>query len=109
MDITKLSKKELDDLQKEIDKQKQTIKDEEIRKRKEISKKKLDKLREHKDFLLEIIDHDRTSCSDDNVCNGYGSASYGARCSKCRLIEVLNDDWDDEWEVDINVIITKIE
>ena len=112
MDITKMSKTELESLQKQIDEQKQKIKDEELNQRRQEAKKKIDKLRENKDVLLEVIEHTRTSCSDNNVCNGYGGNSYDtryARCTKCQLIDILNDDWSNSWEIDIEVSITRIE
>jgi len=109
IDLTKMSKIELEELQKKIKEQQQEIYDEEIRQRKDIAKVKVDKLREHKDLILSFMEHNRTSCSDTNVCNGYGSASYGARCNKCHLIEILNNEWSDDWEVSIDVTITRIE
>lgn len=34
--------------------------------------------------------HDRTSCSDDNLSNGYGSSSSDwPRCQRCLLLEVV--------------------
>ena len=82
MDVSKMSKKELEELSKLVELQKQLLK-------------------EQKDLILSLIDHSRSSCSDDNVCNGYGSADYGARCTKCHLIEIFDQEWDDgEWEID---------
>jgi flagellar motility protein MotE (MotC chaperone) len=110
VDISKLSEKELEVLSKQLEEQKQIIKQEKLRKRSELAKVKIEKLREHKDVILNLIDHDRTSCSDANVCNGYGSADYGARCTKCHLIEILDNEWSDtEFEVDLHVTITKIQ
>jgi len=101
MDISKMSKRELEDLSKLVELQKQLLKDEEVNKLREKAKIKISKLREQKDLILSLIDHSRTSCSDSNVCNGYGSADYGARCTKCHLIEIFDQEWDDgEWEID---------
>jgi hypothetical protein len=108
MDVSKLNKEELDKIEKQIKERKEEIKNEELNKRREKAKIKLDKLREYRDFLMEIIEHGRTSCSDTNVCNGWGSADYGARCSKCHLIELLDNEWGNEFEVDIEVAIAKI-
>ena len=91
MDVSKMSKKELEELSKLVELQKQLLK-------------------EQKDLILSLIDHSRSSCSDDNVCNGYGSADYGARCTKCHLIELFDQEWNDgEFEVDFDVTITKIQ
>ena len=109
MDVTKLSKQELENLSKEIDQQRQKIKEQELKEYKEEVKAKIEKLRMNKDLLLGLIKHSRTSCSDDNVCNGYGSADYGARCAKCHLIEILNDEWlDGDFDIEIDVTITKV-
>lgn len=110
MDVSKMSKEELNALSKQIEEQKQLIKQEEIRKRKEIAKTNIEKLKEQKDLILSLIEHSRTSCSDTNVCNGYGTADYGARCPKCHLIEIFNNEWsDDEFEISFDVTITKIQ
>jgi hypothetical protein len=72
------------------------------------NKEELNKLRANKDVILSLLEHSRTSCSDTNVSNGYGSASYGARCSKCHLIEILNSDYENEFTVTFDVSIYKI-
>lgn len=46
----------------------------------------------HRDALLPLIPHGRTSCSDDNIRNGLGSAEYGARCTRCALLELTEFD-----------------
>jgi len=110
MDISKMSAQELQELSEQLEKQKQILKDEKLNKRKNIAKTKIMKLREQKDLILSLIDHSRTSCSDSNVCNGYGSADYGARCTKCHLIEIFDKEWDDgDWEIDFDVTITKVQ
>jgi hypothetical protein len=73
-----------------------------------LNKIQLDILREHKGLILNLIEHDRTSCSDENPSNGYGSASYGARCEKCHLIEILNEDYNNDFSVSFGVSIKKI-
>jgi len=110
MDITKMSVQELQELSKQVEKQKELLKEKELNKRKDIAKAKIGKLREQKDLILSLINHSRTSCSDSNICNGYGSADYGARCTKCHLIEIFDKEWDDGgWEVDFDVTITKVQ
>ena len=110
MDVSKMSAQELQELSEQLEKQKQILKEEELNKRKNIAKSKMEKLREQKDLILSLINHSRTSCSDSNICNGYGSADYGARCTKCHLIEIFNKEWDDGWwEVDFDVTITKVQ
>jgi len=110
MDVSKMSKKELEELSKLVELQKQLLKEEEANKLKHKAKGKIKKLREQKDLILSLIDHSRTSCSDDNVCNGYGSGNFGARCTKCHLIELFDQDWlDGEFDIDFHVTITNIQ
>lgn len=110
MDIKKLNKQELTDLSKKIEQQQKEIKDQELKEYKEEVKTKIEKLRVNKDLLLGLVKHSRNSCSDDNVCNGYGSADYGARCTKCHLIEILDNEWSDgDFDVEIDVVITKVQ
>jgi hypothetical protein len=47
---------------------------------------------QHRAILLELIPHARGSCSDKFVSNGFGSADYGARCSRCALLELVETD-----------------
>ena len=108
MNLSEMSKEELKNLKKQIELQENKIKEKEIEDRKQKAKIKLDKFRENKEIILNLIEHDRTSCSDENPCNGYGSADYGARCKKCHLIEILNDDEMDGFDVSVDFIITKI-
>ena len=68
-------------------------------------------LRENKEIILSLIDHSRTSCSDDNCCNGYIISDGFARCNKCFLIEILNGEWGDgDFEVtfDVNISPTEV-
>ena len=45
---------------------------------------------------LELIDliqprHERTSCTDDNICNGFYSGSgSNFRCGRCALLELAH-------------------
>jgi len=47
--------------------------------------------------LIDIIspEHDRTSCSDDNLENGLSSydGELTLRCSRCMLLEIMNERW----------------
>ena len=103
-----MTKEELLKQQKEIEQQLKNIEDAEYNLRIENNRIRLDELRKNKDNILAMFEHDRTSCSDSNVSNGYGSASYGARCNKCHLIEILNSDYDNEFSVDFNISISRI-
>jgi hypothetical protein len=47
----------------------------------------------NREALLELIPHARTSCSDIKIINGIGSATHGARCSRCALLELNEFDF----------------
>ena len=49
-------------------------------------------LRANKEVVLRLLSHGRTSCSDNQPVNGWGSRENGCRCNKCGLIEILNGD-----------------
>lgn len=85
------SLKELEQMRKEIDAK---IKEKEYRERSHRAIAKIDSFtEEQKQYLLSLIEHDRTSCSDTHVVNGrYSRSDGGWRCRKCMLIEVLNGD-----------------
>ena len=66
--------------------------------------------------LINIIcpEHNRTSCSDDNISNGFYTDSndeydktishkYGSRCPRCALLELKSEE-----KVDTNKIIKTI-
>jgi hypothetical protein len=108
MDLDGLSPSELNELAKEIQNKQRELKEKENEKIRIKTTEFLDKL--YNADILSLIEHNRTSCSDTNVCNGYGSADYGARCNKCHLIEIMNEHsyGVHNFEVSIEVNITKI-
>ena len=58
------------------------------------------KLIQHREALLDLIPHTRTSCGDNLITNGFGSAEHGARCARCALLELT--EWDAD-RVDVNI------
>ncbi len=67
-----------------------SIKEEQEALREEKLNAKIAYIREHADVILPLLEHDRTSCSDTNVDNGFGSrGDNGYRCAKCALIELI--------------------
>ena len=70
--------------------------------------RKLEKLVENKDFVLSLVQHSRTSCSDSDPCNGIVESTGSYRCPRCALIEILNGCFKDEYAVDFDVTITKV-
>jgi len=98
----------LEEKMRKLKSQLQEIKDKEYQQRLEKNKIKLDELRENKDFILSLFDHSRTSCSDQYPMNGY-IEDYGyARCNKCFLMEILNSEYDNSFEVSFDININKV-
>lgn len=93
-----------------IKKEKEEIRQNELDEKKKKVAKHIQYLRENKDIILSLIDHSKTSCSDDNCCNGYITSDGYARCNKCFLIEILNGEWGDgDFEVAFDVNISRTE
>lgn len=91
-----------------IKKEKEEIREKKLVEKKKSVAKKIQYLRDNKDIILPLIEHSRTSCSDENCCNGYSSSEGYARCNKCFLIELLNGEFEDgEFEVDFNIGISR--
>ena len=91
-----------------IEEEEEQIRQDELREKKVEAAKKIEYLRENRDFVLSLLQHDRSSCDDDHVVNGYGYDSR-VRCRKCFLIELLNGEWGSDWNVEFSVDITPIE
>ncbi len=85
---------------------------------KELDKKVLENRREvarqRNQFLIDsgianLIEHGRTSCSDDNICNGYSPSRGYSRCDKCLLLELINGAQSlRDFEVSVALQINKI-
>lgn len=92
-----LEGKDLYEKLNKIKKEKEEIRQQKISdKRKEVAKK-IRYIRDNKDVILPLLKHSRTSCSDEHPCNGCYDYSKGyARCNKCWLMEIIDDEWYDE-------------
>lgn len=104
-----LEEKDLYEKLNKIKAEKEEIRHQKIEEKKKEVEKKLDYLREHKDFILSLIEHSRTSCSDEYPCNGYDYDKGYARCNKCCLIEILNGEWGNKIDVEFDVSFIDIE
>jgi hypothetical protein len=100
MDLTKVTDKELQD---ELKRRAEEARQARLAERQQ----RLDLVLKHRDTLLELVPHSRTSCSDQDVSNGLYSAEYGPRCTRCGLLEL--DDLKDNFDVTVEVRITKVE
>ena len=104
-----IEEKELYEKLNKIKAEKEEIRQHEIKEKEKEVEKKLDYIRKHQDIILPLIKHDRTSCSDENPCNGYSYCDGHARCGKCFLTEILNGEWGNVFDVDFNVDFTDVE
>ena len=102
----------LDDLTKqkeELEAQIKAVEEEEPRAK---EKAVLDKIKaitpEKKEMILGLMEHDRTSCSDENPCNGYSYYNDRYRCRKCMLMEILNGEHGGRFDFDIAVEIREV-
>ena len=93
----------------ELDKEEERIKQDELNEKRAEARKKIEFLRENREFVLGLFEHERTSCSDEHPVNGYGYSAGHARCNKCFLMEILNGEWGDDWKIEFNIDITPIE
>lgn len=58
-----------------------------------------------KHWLLNNLTHDRSSCSDENPCNGYSYANNRWYCRKCMLMQMFDGDHGGKFDFDIDVNI----
>lgn len=101
---------ELRKQKQEIEAQIKDAEDEEQREREENVIKKIEAITlDKKEAILSIMEHDRTSCSDENPCNGWYSSYYdGYRCRKCMLMEILNGEHGGRFDFNISVDINEV-
>lgn len=59
-------------------------------------KEKFQLLLKHREALLALVPHSRTSCSDGNVSNSFTSATRHPRCPRCALLELNESPWSAE-------------
>lgn len=101
-------KRKLKEEMSKLEDEEEQIHQEELQERRVVASKKLEYLRENKEIILSLLEHSRTSCSDEHPCNGYSFSSENARCDKCYLMEILEGDWGDSFEIDFSVNIREI-
>jgi hypothetical protein len=54
------------------------------------------------DFL--VPEHDRTSCGDGLMVNGFNSSPNDPRCRRCAMLEALKHGWDHDFEFEIRIV-----
>ena len=98
--------KEMEDLQKQEDQLKNEERKIEIKRRNRL----VQAMKDHKDFVLMLFpEHERTSCSDDNVVNGfYMDDTIGCRCTRCGILEILNDEMPSDLYIDFDIFFGEL-
>lgn len=92
-----------------IREEKEEIKQHKINEKKKEIEEKIEFIKENKDIILPLIKHDRSSCSDEHPCNGYSSYNNDCRCRKCFLMEILDGDWGNEYDINLDVSFIPVE
>lgn len=105
----------IDEMKKKRDALDKEIKQKEDEKLAAAEKCVSDKIRsisdEEKKTILSHMQHDRSSCSDTDPCNGlYSSSDGGYRCRKCMMIEIFNGEHGGlyDFEITAEIFPTKI-
>lgn len=109
VDLDNLTLDEVKDLQKKLNDREAELKEIELQEKQKEVEKRINYIKEHSDIILPLIQHDRSSCSDTNRCNGYDSSYRGSRCKKCHLLDILDDYYDNRFDVEFEVVITDTE
>ena len=97
--------KKRNDLSKRMDELKEARR--EIKRRE--NNEKLEFYRKNKDVILKIVAtvHTRSSCSDSYHCNDYLDNGY-PECKRCMLLRILDEDWEDSYEINFDVTFEEI-
>lgn len=78
----------------------------------EVEKRIANMSEEEKAYIIAHTEHTRSSCSDENPCNGYHGDSYlrneGFRCPKCMLMEILNGEHGGAYDFRLSFEIFKV-
>lgn len=109
LDELRKQKEKLDKQQADLEKQIEAIRKETIRERMQrVSSKLADMTDEKKKLILSLMEHDRTSCSDESPCNGYSEYEDHFRCTKCMLMEIFNGEWGGQFDFKITAEIEDV-
>ena len=92
---------------KELQKKESELRDQKIQLEEEEAEACFEKIKAAKDVLLPLLEHDRTSCSDDTPINGLDFKGV-YRCAKCALINLLESDTCSGYKIRLRVDISNI-
>ena len=77
-----------------------------------VAKKIADMSDEEKRWLIDHTEHSRSSCSDDNIANGFWTACYkdkgSWRCPKCMMMEILNGEHGGRFDFKLTIEIFEV-
>ena len=108
-DLTKLSSTELQARLTELNVELKRREDEAAEVAHQLRIARNGRILKNKGVLLDLLEHGRSSCSDENPANGYMTRDYPhPRCNKCALIEL--NEWnlgDVEIELNCNIKLTE--
>ena len=91
-----------------IEEKRRGVREEKLKDEMENSVELLNFLIEHRDFILSHLRHTCGSCVEGGTVNGYSMTRGYARCTKCFLTEILNNEYSaSEFKVDLDFTITK--
>lgn len=102
----------LSELKEQRDKLNKAIQEQEEAERRARENDVLDKINnmseEEKRVVLSFMSHDRTSCDDNHIANGYSSSDNSWRCRKCMFMEILNGYHGGRFDFNISVDIWEV-
>ena len=102
--IDNLRKKKAD-----IEAQLREAEEKELQEKQDAVSAKIDALsEEQKEFILSLMEHDRTSCSDTHPGNGFCYSDERWRCRKCMLMEIFNHEHGGCFDFHFTVEIDKV-
>lgn len=97
---------ELNGIKGQIESEIEARKEKERQEKENVVLQKIEALQDKKELILSLIQHGRTSCSDEHKCNGWDGER--ARCNKCHLTEILNGEWGGRFDFSISVDIWEV-
>lgn len=86
----------------QVRKEREELHQEEVQLRRMANEGKMRFLRDNKDFILSLLQHTRNSCVEGARVN------EDRGCPKCRLQGLLDDEWENDYEVEFSIDITEI-
>jgi hypothetical protein len=58
--------------------------------------------------LLQVLEHDRTSCNDDNRANSHANSEGACRCARCALLDMVEHGNFADFEISLSVGVREV-